>query len=522
MRKLSYLFIILATAAVSSCKKSGTGGGTGPVITEPTKTGSTFDLIRDSVFLYAKEAYYWNDGLPSYADFNPRGITGSDELTALSNEVDKISQYKINPATGVPFEFYSAAPGSAKYSFIDDGSVSAELNGVKGDFGFAPLYNTNEDLRIKYVYPGSPADLAGIKRGYQITSINGRTNLTYDGGGSGANLNFLINAYANSSTIALVLRKPDGTSMNATLNVATYTLNPVMTSKVFDLGNGHKVGYFVFNSFTSEANAVPKLNAVFADFATQGVTDLVVDFRYNGGGFVSTAEYLTNLIAPSTKTSGLMYNTYFNSLLTSGNAKILKNQVRKDPTNGQLYNYSQFSYAVDVNATNFSKAGISTSLNLGSVFFIVTGSTASASELTINNLKPIMPVKLIGTTSYGKPVGFFDININKYQMYICEFETKNSADQGGYYAGMAPETNDYPGKRDRDDPTRDFGDPDETLLAHALKYVKTGAFNVTSPVIQSVGGVRTYSAEESREVGIRMDDNKFKGMVFDKSLKLKK
>ena len=65
--------------------------------------------------------------------------------------------------------------------------VSAELNGIKGDFGFAPFYNLVNDLRVKYVYPGSPADLAGIKRGYQITSINGNSSLSYDGPGYGRN-----------------------------------------------------------------------------------------------------------------------------------------------------------------------------------------------------------------------------------------------------------------------------------------------------------------------------------------------
>jgi carboxyl-terminal processing protease len=524
MRKIFYL-IILSTVIISSCKKSKAPNPDDTPI-GPSKTGTTLDLIRDSIFLYAKEAYYWNDGLPDYATFKPRTFSGSDEITTLQNEVDAISQYKINPNTGKPYEFYSPAPGSAKYSFIDDGSVSSELNGVNGDFGFAPLYNQVNDLRVRYVYPGSPADLAGIKRGYQITSINGRTNLSYDGnGGSGTNLNFVINAYANSTSITMVLKKFDGTTMNATLNVATYTTNPVITHKVFDQGGGKKVGYIVFNTFTSLANAKPKLNEAFTDFAGEGITDLVVDLRYNGGGFVSTAEYLSNLIAPAAKNGSVMYSSYFNSNLTgltttaARNASILKNQVRKDEDTGEIYNYSQFDYTVTGNAVNFSKTGVPVSLTLNHVFFIVTGSTASASELTINNLRPIMDVKLIGTTSYGKPVGFFDIDINKYQMYIPEFETKNSAGQGGYYAGMAPGSTDYPGFNSSDDVTKDFGDPTESLLSHALNYVKTGTFTVAGQVIQSTSGAKTMSIDQSREAGIQLDGNKFRGMVFNKSLK---
>ena len=102
------------------------------------------------------------------------------------------------------------------------------------------------------------------------------------------------------------------------MNVATYNVNPVLKDTIFDQGNGHKVGYIVFNSFTSDANADPHLDAAFANFAAQGVTDLVVDLRYNGGGYVSTAEYMDNLIVPAAKTNTLMYNTYYNNILTSG------------------------------------------------------------------------------------------------------------------------------------------------------------------------------------------------------------
>lgn len=522
MRKILYLAILSAVVVFSSCKKSKTPTPDDTTI-GPSKTGTTLDLIRDSIFLYAKEAYYWNDGLPDYATFKPRTFTGTDDISALQKEVDAISQYKINPNTGKPYEYYSASPGEAKYSFIDDGTVSSELNGINGDFGFAPIYNDNNDLRVRYVYPNSPADLAGIKRGYQITSINGRTALTYDGnGGPGTNLNFVINAYANSNTINMVLKKPDATNITVTLNVATYTINPVIVHKVIDQGGGKKVGYIVFNSFTSQANAKPKIDEAFAEFSAQGITDLVVDLRYNGGGYVSTAEYLSNLIAPASKSGTLMYSSYFNSILTSGKASILKNQVRKDPDTGEIYNYSQFDYSVSGNAVNFTKTNIPYSLNLSHVFFIITGSTASASELTINNLRPIMDVKFIGTTSYGKPVGFFDIDINKYQMYIPEFETKNSASQGGYYAGMTPGTTDYPGIRDFDDVTKDFGDPTEGLFAHALNYVKTGTFTVAGQVIQSTNGkTRVMSLDQTHDAGVQIDGSKFRGMVFNKSLKRK-
>ncbi|MES2267169.1 MAG: S41 family peptidase [Bacteroidota bacterium] len=520
MKKLFYLTILSATIVIASCSKDkkitpGSTGGTTDGTDQPSKTGSTLDLIKDSVFLYAQQVYYWNTSLPTYAAFKPRSFSGANDLDALQTEIDALSQYSNNPVTGKPYEYYTPAPGYAKYSFIDDGAVSGELNGVKGDFGFAPVWIADNDIRVKYVYPGSPADVKGLKRGYQIIAINGRSGsgLTYDGG---TNVNFLINAYSNSSNITLTLKKPDQSTFDVTMSTGTYNVNPVLTSTVVDAGGGKKIGYIVFNSFTSDDNAKPKLNAAFASFASAGVTDLVVDLRYNGGGYVSTAEYLSNLIAPAGKTSGTMFSYYFNQTMVDRKATLLANQKRKD-TDGSIYSYFDFDYSVAANSIPFSKEGIPTSLNLSHVFFIVTGSTASASELTINNLLPIsqLNVNLIGTTSYGKPVGFFDIEINKYEMYIPQFETKNSAGKGGYYAGMTPGTPDYPGKLASDDVTKDFGDPTEKLFNLAIKYVQNGAYPTSTPAIQSLSSLKTFSVDKAREVGIQTEGKVFRGMIYN-------
>ena len=516
MRRNIYFIVLLSATIISSCKKE---TKTTPEPTQPTKTGSALDLMRDSVYLYAKEAYYWNDAIPDYATFKPRSYSGANDLAALQKEVDAISQFKINPITNQPYEYYEFDPGTAKYSFIDEGGVSEELGGTKGDFGFAPFYNTSSDLRVKYVYPGSPADLAGIKRGYKVTRVNNHSGSQLNSDNA-ANVDYVVDAYYNSNNISLTLMKPDGSPMEATLAAGSYTVNPVLATKVIDAGGGKKIGYVVFNSFTSDANARPKLDAAFGTFATEGVTDLVVDLRYNGGGYVSTAEYLTDLIAPASADGKQMFAYYFNSTLASGKATILKNQVRKDETTGEIYNYGDFSYTVANNSVKFSKNGLPVN-NFKRVFFIVTGATASASELTINNLLPVMDVKFIGTTSYGKPVGFFNININKYEMYIPEFETKNSQGKGGYYAGMTPGSPEYPGIEIRDDVTKEFGDPEEGLLARAISYVKTGNFSVSGPRIQSVGS-QDLSIAESNRIGLTLEGKKFRGTVFNTPMKLKK
>jgi hypothetical protein len=509
MKKILFVagVLVMMFAACSKSKPDETP-------TPPVTTASALDLMRDSVYLYAKEDYYWYDGLPDYATFNPRSFTGSTDLAALQAEVNKLSQYKINPSTSLPYEYYSASPGTAKYSFIDDGTASGKLNAVTGDFGFAPFYDSytgNVNVYVKYVYPGSPADLAGIKRGYQITSINGRTDLD---GNVSANLTFLLNAYSNSSTITMILKKPDATTFTVTLNTATYKINPVITSKVIDLGGGKKLGYIVFNSFVTLSSTQAALDAAFSAFVTAGVTDLAVDLRYNGGGYVETAEYLSNLIAPTSVSGSTMYAAYYNPTLMANAEKLLKNQVRKDATTGQVYNYSQIDYSLAANTEKFSKKG---TLNINRVFFIVTSATASASELTINNLRPYMNVQMIGRTTYGKPVGFFDIEINKYQMYIPEFETKNSSGQGGYYAGMTPGSTDYPGKLISDDVTKDFGDPTEKLLAQAINYAKNGVY-LTSTDLQ-IQSTETGSTKLTTDaIYQKLSSKEFNGMIMQRHI----
>ena len=529
MKKIFYLVLVVSAVVVSSCKKNSKGGGTTPDPTKPSKTGTTLQLAQDSIWLYAKEAYLWNDQLPDYATFKPRSFTNAAPKTALDDEMDALSQYAINPTTNKPYEYYKYAPGRAKYSFIDDGTETGALNGTKGDFGFDYNYQAVDDIRIVYVYAGSPAGLAGLRRGYRIVSVNNSTNIDYDGvsdgytygDGSGTNINFLFNSVFNSGNIKMTIKKPNGSTFDVNFAAANYNVNPVLKDTVYDLGGGKKLGYFVFNSFTSDDNADPKLDAVFTKFANAGVTEVAVDLRYNGGGYVSTAEYIDNYLVPTSKNNTLMYNTYFNSILSSNSETLLKNQVRKD-VYGSLYNLSQIDYSLNspYNTPKFTKKG---NLNLSRVFFIITGGTASASELTINNLRPALDVELVGETSYGKPVGFFDIGINKYTMFTPEFSTKNSANQGDYFDGFTPDTPGLPGKNTFDDYTKDFGDPTEKLLAEIIKKITTNVYSVPTQVIQSVDPAkRTFSLAESRDKAMVLNKNKFTGMLFNfKKVKLK-
>jgi len=496
MKKIFYLTVVGFVCVLSACHKS---APTPPITSD--SPGSALDFIKDSVFLYSQEAYYWADALPDYATLQPRSFTGSDDLDALSNEVDFISQYEINPVTGYPYEYYTPSPGYAKYSYIDNGATVTALAGTYTGFGFGLALNSNSntDLRVRYVYAGSPAAAAGMHRGDQINGMNGRTGLDLS---VSADYNFVV-AAVNATPLTLTLTRPDNSTYTATLNLSTYTLNPVLLSKVIDLGGGKKVGYMVMNSLTALSNSQAAIDAAFASFTSSSITDLVVDFRYSDNGYLSTAQYLDNLIVPTAKTGTLMYNTYYNATLVAGKEQLLKNKYFRD-ANNVLRNYGQLDYSVAANAVNFAKKG---SLNLSRVFFIVGDNTAAAAELVMNNLRPEMNVQFIGSNTFGMPVGYFPLTFSQYQYYMVGFETKNAATQGGYYLGMTPGSSDFPGVNDNDDVTKDFGDVTEGLLAHALNFVKNGSYSVGLKVQSTTGSGRTSN--------INFDKTRRKGMILD-------
>ncbi|WP_412468024.1 S41 family peptidase [Pedobacter sp. KLB.chiD] len=481
--------LIIVLGFTASCKKSSNTPDKEGV--PQGASGTRDELTKDSIYLYAQQTYYWNVGMPSYDTFNPRKYSSNNAI---------IAAIKALPSTG----------GKDKYSFIDDGSVASQLSGAGEDYGFSANFDGSDLLRVKYVYPGSPADLKGLKRGYQLTKVNGGG--TSRSSADIANLNASI--FGDNPSISLTFVKPGGGTQDIVINRASYNINPVLFTNTYTVG-AKKVGYIVFNSFTTNATAA--LDAAFSKFTTDGVTELVVDLRYNGGGSVATSELFTNLIAPPAQNGKVMYTTYWTKTMQDGNATILQNQKFYAKGNDgvtRLYSYFDYSYKPTIAAGNqevFAKRG---SLNgLTRVYFLVTSGTASASELLINNLKPVIDVKLIGKTTYGKPVGFFSIRIDKNDLYIPQFQTKNQLDQGDYFAGMTVD------KDVADDLTKDFGDPSEKMLSQALYYSANNNFLALTKdnMISSTSGIgRQQTAAANEKL-----DHEFKGMVETRKLKLK-
>jgi carboxyl-terminal processing protease len=508
MNKVIYSVFLLAVI-LTSCKKDKNGGEV-PVSPPGSTNASALDLLKDSVYAYAREEYLWYDALPEASVFNPRQFTGSSDGAALQAEIDAFSQLKKNPSTNQAYEYDAGYPGTAKYSYIDEGQAATSIGGTSGDFGFSVFYNAYNDLRIRYVYPNSPASTSGIARGYKVTAINNSTNIYYNPNAadpnSDPNLLAVVRALGGNS-ITLTVQKPDNSTATVTINKGTYTINPVIKYSVITTASGKKVGYFAFSRFTVLDNARAKIDEAFAYFAANNITELVVDLRYNGGGAVETSKYIADYIVPASKNGTVMFSERFNSKLQSDNYPLLARKYRIDK--------GDFSLAR--NTFSFTKMG---TLNLNRAFFIVTGSTASASELLINNLLPALPggVQIIGRTTYGKPVGFFRIPVGKYDLYISEFESQNSQGKADFYQGMIPGGN-FPGVQANDDVTKDFGDPAEGLFAKAINFIEKGNYTTASLREASLSSTDQKKVQDVNHV-IELKQHEFKGAVRTKDLKL--
>ncbi|WP_069660365.1 S41 family peptidase [Arcticibacter eurypsychrophilus] len=521
-KSLTYILslAVIALSTTTSCKKD-------------KETPSRSDIervekITDSIFLYAKEAYLWNTSLPTYEVFNPRQYVQSDEEAGFNAELLKITKYPINPSTGVSYEEVAKYPSETKYSFISNtdndnpiafvgnAKSSVDLEGNGYDLGIdIKLYGTetNFDVFVTDVARNSPAEKAGIMRGDEITSING----TAVGNNFDAQEDLLNNTFYNDKVTPATLKgiKRDGSALSAVLSVSSYKGNPISKDTIYTAG-AKKIGYMAYSSFTTlDKNSKPVLDAVFSKFATAGVTDLIIDLRYNGGGYVTTAQYLANLIAPISIDNSVMFSEHYNKNMQDKNIPLLSKKPYLNDDNtirysgGKMVTYADIPYSVAENTILFDKQGLLN--NIRNVVFIVSSSTASASELVINSLKPYMNVQLVGEQTYGKPVGFFPIKIDKYDVYLSMFESRNKNDEADYYQGFTP-----------DEPASDnvsylLGDRNENSINAAYKYLVNGAFpGISSSSTSSIKTSRGAILKPFTEANKKLPAKGFRGMIEDR------
>lgn len=434
--------------------------------------------LRDSVWYYYKVLSLWQDAIePTSRDLNKIDQIGfiRDNYTKYFERADDVLAY-LKGLTKDKFPNRNPELNYDWYSFIDrGGSVSSGIQEtISSGLGMSVFYlqtasnGDNADLFIRYIERNSAAELAGLQRGDQIISINGDSNLDYEYQKS-RKFSPLLN-YLNSSLITIKVLKPSGKIIEQSLTFKSFASSPILFADVINTDQA-KVGYLLFNSFASlryngsSTLFYSELERIFTKFEQQGISELVIDLRYNGGGDVITAEYMANRIAPAAASGTVMY-TY---------------QV-----NDAIKNWGWLEAGEEFAPIKFNKRG---NLSLNRVYFLVSPNTASASELLINSLKPVMNTYLVGTKSvndenmevadktYGKPVGFFGLPVvnDHVELYVTSFKMYNRNGEGDYFGGLTPTTNVWEYRN-----FKDFGELDESMLAAALNHIKTGSFTSNS------------------------------------------
>jgi C-terminal processing protease CtpA/Prc len=275
-----------------------------------------------------------------------------------------------------------------KWTMLTDDfkAFTNEVSGISTSYGYELLFYPDENNSkrivavIKYVYPDSPASAAGLKRGDTIVSYNG-TYLPYPN-----TYDDLLKTYSDlmeSSSCQLGFSSGKTVSMTA----VNLTENPVNVYKVLDDGN-KKIGYLHYTSFTA-ASVQPLIEAC-KFFKSKGIKELVLDLRYNGGGWVGAEEVFMSMLAPKEAVDNeeVFSKEIYNELLTEHWGE----EESKFQTIFDL-KYDGKNYHFDTSDAN---------IGLDKIYAIVTDGSASASEALICCLKPFMPVELIGEKTYGK------------------------------------------------------------------------------------------------------------------------
>lgn len=387
---------------------------------EPVDPGKIEDEVKKAIVDVMREWYFWNDQLPATLDLSK--FTSNEELLdgIVYKPLDRFS--------------YLTTQEDFNNSFV----------GRNAGHGFGFAFTADEKLYISFVFNESPAGKDGWKRGWEITQINDKPIADYKTSTGG--YDFKLGGPDPGITNKFTFKLPDGSTTTRSNTKAEYQSNSVLDQRIFQIDT-KKVGYWAYQSFKATAGLSPTRSAEVQTsmeyFQSQGVQELIIDLRYNGGGSVAVAEQICNYIVQSENTGKLMYTNQLNASKTAQNS-----------------------------SRNFNKIG---NINLSRVLFITSRSSASASELIINALEPYLDVVLIGDTTYGKPVGSFPLSsynrilqTNNVEVVPITFAIANSAGKAEYFDGFPADF------MVGDSPQFPWGDTKDLRLAAALEYIRTG------------------------------------------------
>jgi len=441
--------------------------GTDPVTGRPyPDTQGTLDDEKTWLRSWIDELYLWYREVPSV---DPAGYG-----TAIGYFA--VLKTPATTASGKPKDQFHFTYGTAEWVALSQSGVQAGYGVLWALLAARPP----RKLVVADSEPDSPAATANLGRGAEVLSIDG---VDVENGSDVDTLNEGLYPSALNATHTFVVRDLGATATRTVMLTSANVMGaPVKNVKTLETASG-TVGYLTFNDHLATAEA--GLVAAITELDTAGVTDLVLDMRYNGGGFLDIASELGYMIAGPTATDGKTFETsMFND----------KNPTR-NPVTGQPIAPTPFWDTT----LGFSVAAGQALPYLGLArLFILTGpDTCSASESVINSLRGIdIEVVQIGSTTCGKPYGFYPRDNCGTTYFSIQFQNENQKGFGDYADGFTPGgagATGVPGCQVADDLTHVLGDVGEARLAAALQFRTDG----TCPAASSLGA-GTLSATDGR------------------------
>ncbi|MDY6945619.1 MAG: S41 family peptidase [Pseudomonadota bacterium] len=435
------------------------------------RSGTTFS---ENMFLrsWTNELYLWFSEVP---DRSPSGFSTDDYFELLKT-----------PA--------STASGRDKdqfhFTYPTDVWEDLSESGIEIGYGAQWIILSGQPPRqvvVAFVEPGSPASNLNVMRGAEVLTADGVSVINASTSAAVDQLNAAFFPATANESHTFTIRETSGATRTITMNSIAVTHQPVLLSSTIDQ-SGVPVGYLLFNDHIATAETA--LISAVSTLRDAGVQDLILDLRYNGGGYLDIASELAYMIAGSARTAGQPFERLvFNSKHTSTN-----------PVTGRPLTPTPFhTTAVGFSAPQGQPLP---TLNLNRVYVITSGSTCSASESIINGLRGVdLAVYQIGSTTCGKPYGFYPQDNCGTTYFSIQFEGRNAADFGTYPDGFTPGNSpdvgsvDLPGCSVADDFMRALGDPTERRLAAALSFRASG--NLSCPAASGSSPAPGVSSKQS-------------------------
>jgi hypothetical protein len=430
-------------------------------------TGNAFPDQAGSILFENHWLRSWSDN--TYLWYNEIADQDPANFTDVLSYFD-VLRTTATTASGAPRDQFHFTFDSAEYQQLVSSGASA---GYGADFTLISA-SVPRDIRIAFVEPNSPASSApaNLARGAEILEIDGVSVINGGTQSDVDTLNAGLFPEGAGETHTFMVRDIGGTIRTFDIVSEIVTTEPVNVASTMDIA-GERVGYLHFTTFGTASAEEAVVNAM-TDFANDGVTELVLDLRYNGGGFLDIAAELGFMISGPGPSAGKDFdNLVFND----------KHPVT-NPVTGQTLSPTPF-YDISQGFSGPANQALP-ALNLSRVFILSTDGTCSASEAVINGLRGIdVEVVLIGTSTCGKPYGFYATDNCGTTFFTIQFRGENDKGFGDYADGFSPINTTgtvgevIPGCSVADDFSKQLGDVTEGQFAAALSYMQTG----TCPVM---------------------------------------